>query len=162
MGRDTPLTPLVLPDAEDPGPLPDVARWRVPLIVRVIPLTLMITLAYGLATPVLPITKARWFSANCTAAGGLPVANCTLDFKRASAFGGIYDSAKGVVAFLCSASLGRFSDVVGRKPVLMLQVRRVASGEWRVASGRWQRGRRKAGGRQAKGRRKAGGRQGVG
>ena len=162
MGRDTPLTPLVLPDAEDPGPLPDVARWRVPLIVRVIPLTLMITLAYGLATPVLPITKARWFSANCTTAGGLPVANCTLDFKRASAFGGIYDSAKGVVAFLCSASLGRFSDVVGRKPVLMLQVRRVASGEWRVASGRWQRGRRKAGGRQAKGRRKAGGRQGVG
>ena len=144
MGRSSPLTPLVLPDPEDPGPLPDAARWRVPLIVRIIPLTLMMTLAYGLALPVLPITKARWFSANCTTA----VANCTLDFKRASAFGGIYDSVKGVVAFLFSASLGRFSDIVGRKPVLMLQVRRrAAGGEWQVAA----RQAGEAGGRQAVG-----------
>ena len=142
MGRSSPLTPLVLPDPEDPGPLPDA--WRVPLIVRIIPLTLMMTLAYGLALPVLPITKARWFSANCTTA----VANCTLDFKRASAFGAIYDSVKGVVASLFSASLGRFSVIVGRKPALMLQVRRrAAGGEWQVAA----RQAGEAGGRQAVG-----------
>jgi len=93
-----------------------------PSVRLLLPSVALGTVALTLLLPVMPGLKAHWYTTDCDtyAPPTMGNENCTADFHRASQYSGLFSSARFFIVFLVSSLLGRWSDSVGRIPLLRL------------------------------------------
>jgi DHA1 family tetracycline resistance protein-like MFS transporter len=87
-----------------------------------VPLIVAVNVAQMLMQTQMPALQASWFTKCDSPGGNGTVVPCKPDYEAAQAVGGLVDSLSNLLCFFAAAFVGRLSDVVGRRPILVLNI----------------------------------------